>query len=711
MAELQQIVQRKAGFAVPGKGPSRLYARERGLERMLGPTEKPLLLQRRRFEQAGYTDSDKLEEIGREDHSYLIKFIYKPEHGPSFAFEDDSLDGFEYIDLQARALQSVPIFLYRHAHEIVSLNLSKNPRLDLPSDFVQLCASLRELRMANMAIKRVPQSVRQAPGLTRLDVSNNRIVELDHVALDEATELLSLKAHNNRLWQLPEYFGRFRSLKYLQLSNNKFDTFPAVVCEIASLVDLDVSYNSIAVLPDAIGKLVHLERLILSTNLLTTLPSTLDQLVGLREFDCRRNQVVDFSVVAKLPKLEVARCAHNAAIAFELRTPNARVLNLQFNPFQRLAFEATGLTLTTLNLGFGRLSSFPGALFAELGSLEVRPCRRRSPLTPQNLILDNNQIKTLEPGIGDLAHLQKLQIRCNNVDAVPESIGRLQRLQILDLSNNDLATLPATIWQCGELISLNASSNLMTEFPDAPLTVIAPTTLDGALAPGGEDGGAYERKPSTASKQTSFGTIGAARQPSPMAVSLQRLSLADNQLTDGVFHRLTSLADLRVLNLSFNELYDIPTRTLSKLQLLEELYLSGNYLATLPEDDMERLIQLRILHLNGNKLQTLPAELGTIKKLQVLDVGSNVLKYNIANWKYDWNWCVGRRAIATDCAGTGTSTSATSTCPATSGSRSSRPVRRRCTTSTRRPAPAPAPAPSGAICPTFPPSASCARSG
>lgn len=266
-------------------------------------------------------------------------------------------------------------------------------------------------------------------------------------------------------------------------------------------------------------------------------------------------------------------------------------------------------------------------------------------LIAQVLVLDNNQIKTLDPAVGDLVHLQRLSIRCNNVDLVPDTIGRLQRLQVLDLSNNDLATLPASIWQCGELISLNASSNLMTEFPDAPLTVIAPSTLDGSSVPGAgtEEGGTsglYDRKASTASKMaTTFGTIGAARQPSPMALTLQRLSLADNQLTDSVFHRLTSLTDVRVLNLSFNELYDIPTRTLSKLQLLEELYLSGNYLATLPEDDMERLIQLRILHLNGNKLQTLPAELGTIKKLQVLDVGSNVLKYNIANWKYDWNWC------------------------------------------------------------------------
>lgn len=83
---------------------------------------------------------------------------------------------------------------------------------------------------------------------------------------------------------------------------------------------------------------------------------------------------------------------------------------------------------------------------------------------------------------------------------------------------------------------------------------------------------------------------------------------------------------------------------------------------SLPPDDLERLVNLRVMYLNGNKvsswtlrrglllpgdiisvcpprqLQTLPAELGKIKKLYALDVGSNTLKYNIANWPYDWNW-------------------------------------------------------------------------
>ncbi|RKP05530.1 phosphatase 2C-like domain-containing protein [Thamnocephalis sphaerospora] len=68
------------------------------------------------------------------------------------------------------------------------------------------------------------------------------------------------------------------------------------------------------------------------------------------------------------------------------------------------------------------------------------------------------------------------------------------------------------------------------------------------------------------------------------------------------------------------------------------LYLSGNQITSLPGEEIGRLRGLRELFVNGNKLHALPAELGKIVRLQVLDVGSNVLKYNICNWPFDWNW-------------------------------------------------------------------------
>jgi len=129
-----------------------------------------------------------------------------------------------------------------------------------------------------------------------------------------------------------------------------------------------------------------------------------------------------------------------------------------------------------------------------------------------------------------------------------------------------------------------------------------------------------------------------SRIANTFAQSLRYLSLADNRFTDEVFEEISLLGELRFLNLSYNRIYDIPPRALARMPYLSELYLSGNELTSLPTDDLESISSLKILHINGNKFQTLPAELGKIRRLHVLDVGSNALKYNISNWPYDWNW-------------------------------------------------------------------------
>ena len=206
---------------------------------------------------------------------------------------------------------------------------------------------------------------------------------------------------------------------------------------------------------------------------------------------------------------------------------------------------------------------------------------------------------------------------------------------------------------------LNATSNLLNSFPKPPpahssfssstsgigdeLTsspsreTIAASRKNSNVSVGrmtkilSQESVANSRKDSSASTMTS-------RTANTIAQSLKVLLLGDNRLGDDCFEQISLLTELRCLNLSYNEIYEIPTGALSRLSQLTEMYLSGNELTSLPADDLERLGTLRVLHLNCNKLQTLPAELGKIRRLHVLDVGSNSLKYNISNWPYDWNW-------------------------------------------------------------------------
>ena len=619
-SEVRTILARKS--LTNDSGAFRLFVRDKGSERPLGSSDKPAQLQRRRLIQAGYTEADGLEDLGRDDLSYLLRFVFRPDSVPNFDSESfgNSEHTFQHLDLQGRNLEMVPIFLYRHADWIVSLDLSGNPMSDLPLDFIQLCSSLRTLRLSNLALKRIPQSIKHSETLTHLEVSNNRIFELGHIGLDSIPELKSIKVQNNRLFDLPPYFADMSTLRYLNISNNRFEQFPEVICQVTSLVDLDISFNAITALPAEISKLVNLERFILAGNSVEELPESMSALVSLRTIDLRRNAVQDVSPLLGLPKLQVVQAENNNIKAFEATLGSQlRTIELRHNPLSKVKIAAfTTCDLTALDLSSTNMTRLEEDLFPQLAALS-------------HLTLDRNQFIVLPETLGELQRLEVLSCNNNLLSTLPESIGKLKRLKKLYVHNNNLKTMPTTLWDCESLESINVSSNLLESFPSPVVRRGSEPALNEA------------RKTSASSATTTAKTamaeaVAHAAEVAPLSRSLKKLRLGDNRLGDDVFSVLSFLSALEVLNLSFNEIFEIPNCGLSKHVHLRELYVSGNDLSSIPADDLEYLQELRILHLNGNKLQTLPAELGRMGNLANLDVGNNMLKYNIANWHYDWNW-------------------------------------------------------------------------
>jgi adenylate cyclase len=496
--------------------------------------------------------------------------------------------------------------------------------LEIPLDFIQSCTTLRELRLSHMAMKKVPQSVRHSVTLHRLFLSCNRVVDLDDAGLDRIPELSYLNLQNNRMEKLPWYFPRLRTLRTLNISNNKFQELPAVVTEMVSLVDLDISFNMISELPEQIGQLKSLERLIIVGNQVTRFPDECCRLVSLVWLDCRRNLISDLSIVSKLPRLETIRAHHNALHALDLSLgPYLTTLDASHNDITQITLVPgpvgqSPYALTSLDISHAKLSSLDDQTLSQLSSLQI-------------LKIDHNSIRTIPDSLGDLSMLVVLSCSDNELDQLPSSIGRLQRLETLDAHQNCLRELPSSIWNCASLCHINVTSNLLEfwhNLPSVPLTPVFPTERTHSAA----------GVPLPDRKVSSTSSLGPTRALPPLAHSLERLYLGENRLTDEFIHPLTILKELRVLNLSFNDLQDMPPMFFKNLTKLEELYLSGNKLSTIPTEDLHRLTRLSVLFLNGNRLQTLPAELGNVPSLTVLDVGSNVLKYNINNYEFDWNW-------------------------------------------------------------------------
>ncbi|KAH8107641.1 hypothetical protein BXZ70DRAFT_911846 [Cristinia sonorae] len=624
VAELTPVLNKKL-LLDPEAEVHKLYLKERGRERILAQTERPADIVRRRLDQAGYDIADGLDLLGADDIQFLMKFVYKSNVlGP--AEEELTLDSFEYIDLTGRSLKTVPVMLYPHAEHIVSLNLSRNPMLEIPLDFIQSCTTLRELRLSHMAMKKVPQSIRHCTSLRWLDLSCNRIGDLDDAGLGEIVGLRHLKIQNNRMEKLPWYLPRLHVLKSLNISNNKFRRLPDVVPKITSLVDLDVSFNMIQELPEQIGDLKKLERFILVGNQVSKFPTGCSSMESLREVDCRRNMISDLSVMCMLPKVESIMSDHNSMLALDLSFgPSLSSLDASHNDITQLTVAPGPVgqpyALTCLDISYTKLSSLDEVALAHLSSLlTLRVC--------------HNAIRSLPDSLGELTQLRVLSVSNNQLYTLPATIGRLQKLEKLEAHNNSLSELPSSIWDCASLSLINFTSNLLGSFHGPEFH----TTTHTAGSPPADSSAGTLNRPAEHTERKISSASSLTRPLPPLAISLEKLYLGENSLTEDVLHPLTLLKELKVLNLSFNDIQEIPPTFFRSHTRLEELYLSGNKLSSLPSEDLQLLTNLKVLFLNGNKLVTLPREMGSLKSLSVLDVGSNNLKYNINNLDYDWNW-------------------------------------------------------------------------
>ncbi|KAI9832811.1 MAG: cysteinyl-tRNA synthetase [Phylliscum demangeonii] len=670
-----------------------IVLRKRDLQRILEKNERPIAIQKRLLEQAGYTEADRLDEIGREDNSYLCRFTFVPTRlGGVYSFEKDpgfgKMQKFSHVDLQGRNLITIPITLHQKSTEIISLNLSRNLSLHVPADFIQSCINLREIKYTGNEAWTIPPCISLASRLTYLDISNNRLEQLDTAELEKIHGLLSIKMANNKMTSIPAYFRRFSSLRILNVSSNFLAQLPDVCCELLSLVDLDISFNSISSIPSAIGQLQSLERLLATNNRLSgSLPDAFGQLENLREVDIRFNAISSVELFSHFPHLEQFMAGHNSISVFEGRFPKLRTLHLNHNPVTRFGLAQVVPTLTSLTLSDAKLAQLPDDVFEKMPNLE-------------KLILDKNHFATLSSHVGKLRRLEHLSLAKNSLSSLPAEIGSLCNLRFLDVRENNLRKLPSEIWYAGKLETLNVSSNVLEAFPKpgaaapilagdivesptaAPMTPVMVTTaangspsldelvrLEAATNRRPSQGGLLGvvstpganlrsdsivsvygpggRKASVISRTFSEGIMTplprkdsgfSNRIAATFASSLKYLYLADNRLVDDIFNELTLLTELRILNISYNVLDEIPTGSLVRWPHLTELYVSGNDLTSLPSDDFQRQSLLKVLHINGNKFQVLPAELGKLDKLAVLDCGSNALKYNVSNWPYDWNW-------------------------------------------------------------------------
>ena len=183
-------------------------------------------------------------------------------------------------------------------------------------------------------------------------------------------------------------------------------------------MDLDVSFNEVGELPSELSQLSLLERLVAVSNSLTTFPDSFSELGNLRDLDVRRNELTDLDAVYKLPNLATLQADNNNLVILDAGLGSkVREFGIPHNSITRfalanLATHATGYSLTTLDLSYGKLSTLADDALMQLVHLE-------------NLNLNYNQFARLPSTIGTLKKLRSFSCTDNVLTSLPDGLGDL----------------------------------------------------------------------------------------------------------------------------------------------------------------------------------------------------------------------------------------------------------------------------------------------
>lgn len=765
----------------------RLHFINQHTERLIAHWEYPIKLFKESHMRIGHDESDRLWCLAREDHSYCCRFVFREYPPPPPKPEDfvspldfENLNDLEFgqaeststvnhnpdlktksetdSQLQSRIfnkksddvkklnfrtgkgpskakikdksaylagvnLSVAPTLLFKYADTIQFLDLSRNTLLDLPGDLFARLKSLRMVRLVGNLLEDVPLALLQAPSITHLDLSSNKLTGSSLAALNNLPNLTHLNISCNRIAHLSDNLSPTQALnlRNLDISSNYLKQIPNCIFHMSAIRDLNMSFNQITSIPSEIKYLRGLRTLLLVGNSISCLDESVAELPNLRMLDVRGNlinriatsnrpQVSEYSTIdpkispdsldtaklissidqksrdtnympglkpylgssefgsdnrsdqmvlnsvvesvdeidknyAEMPETvinysknerftKVANSSSNLSVPQLLEvhadynklnvisaTPNWPLLttfSASRNHLVEIPFCTKLVSLRNLNLSHGQLLQIPEDLFLNTPYLE-------------NIILSHNKLTRLPLSISNLNLLISLNAHSNLLSELSLQGSSMTSLTKLILHTNNISHVAPSIWDFPNLRVLNISSNFVVTMPDPPKQYATSDYYDHSFS-------AMDKEPNDVESFIKYDSSESKPHIPPLALCLEEFLAADNRINDEISEFLIYMRKLTVLNLAYNRIFGLEEECLRRLgPSLTELVLSGNMLTSVPSG-IDNCTQLRILFINDNKIVNLPGELAACRSLLVFDAQSNTLRYNVANWPYDWNW-------------------------------------------------------------------------
>lgn len=431
-------------------------------------------------------------------------------------YEDDEtkgtiFGGLEILDLHGNSLQHVPVGL-RQLQHLTLLNLSKNRLSNDSIGTISQIASLKELRIAENALKgtlpevlyglnqlevldahgnaisELSDDLQKLGSLRVLDISGNQLRSFPVEAIG-SLPLTELNFGRNRLAGslLPPGFAGFSLLKSLDVSSNALTS----ICDdgtlsMPQLHSLYAGENRLTALPDVSGW-TNLMILSASNNNIVTFPEGMTSLTKLRTIDFTGNNLKklddQIGMMENLTSLTIANNPLRDRRFLSMATDNikrelrSRLLPAEpqdslDTPDQDRVYGSHDASAGTPTPVLWRLK--PGGILdcssTSLHSISAAEVEQLQPDSVRSFIAHHNFLTSIPPSMFLLAsNLSTLDLSHNTISGTSYLSEQLvlPRLRDLNLASNTLTSLTSlsTYLSAPRLQSLNLSYNRLTALP------------------------------------------------------------------------------------------------------------------------------------------------------------------------------------------------------------------------------------------------------
>ncbi|XP_048429954.1 LRR receptor-like serine/threonine-protein kinase GHR1 [Pyrus x bretschneideri] len=446
------------------------------------------------------------------------------------------------------------------------------------------------------------------------------------------TKLVRLSMANNSIMgKFPGNIADFKSLEFLDLSNNLFSSpLPPGIGRLGSLRNLSLAGNNFSgSIPDSISGLSSVQSLDLSRNFLSgPLPAALTKLPKLVSLNLSLNGFTrqipkGFELISSLDVLDLHGNMLDGNMDLEfLMLSEVTHVDLSGNMFvssssqQQKFLPRLSETIKYLNLSHNQLngSLVSGGELQMFENLKV-------------LDLSYNQLSGELPGFNFVYDLEVLKLSNNRFTGdIPNGLLKGDSLVVseLDLSGNNLSG-PINMITSTNLRFLNLSSNGLTG--ELPLLTGSCAVLD--LSNNKFEG--------NLTRMVKWGNIeyldlsqnrltGPIPDVTPQFLRLNYLNLSHNTLRSSIASVITQYPKISVLDLSSNHLDGTILAELLTMPTLQELHLRDNLLtgSINISSPVSSESNLQVLDLSQNQLSGyFPDHFGSLKGLKVFNVARN----------------------------------------------------------------------------------------